>query len=79
MRRAVGALGGGYISLETAAAFAALELLAGRGDVGREERIVVFDTGAGFKSEPPVEVSLPRPVTADPQGWDAILESFEQR
>ena len=57
MQRAIGALGGGYISLETAAAFAALELLAGRGDVGRDERVVVFDTGAGFKSEPPLELS----------------------
>jgi threonine synthase len=76
MRRAVGALGGGYISLETAAAFAALDLLAGRGDVGRDERVVVFDTGAGFKSEPPLELSLPQPVTADPPAWDALLETF---
>jgi threonine synthase len=78
MQRAVGALGGGYISLETAAAFAALELLAGRGDVGRDERVVVFDTGAGVKSEPPLELSLPKPLTADPLAWDAILETFDQ-
>jgi threonine synthase len=78
MQRAVGAHGCGYVSLETAAPFAALEVLVGRGDVGRDERIVVFDTGAGFKSEPPLQLALPQPVSADPPAWDAILETFEQ-
>jgi threonine synthase len=78
MQRAVAALGGGYVSLETAAAFVALEMLAARGDVGRDERVVVFDTGAGFKSESPLELALPRPVAADPLAWDAVLENSEQ-
>jgi threonine synthase len=73
MRRRVGALGGGYTSLETAAALVALEMLAGRGDVGRDELVVVFDTGAGFKSELPLELDLPQPVPGDPDAWDAIL------
>jgi len=45
-------LGFGYASLETAAAVAGLEaLVASRAIVGGE--VVLFDTGAGFKSEPP--------------------------
>ncbi|MGH7721232.1 MAG: threonine synthase [Candidatus Dormibacteria bacterium] len=78
MQRRVGALGGGYISLETAATFAALQMLAGNGDVLRDELVVVFDTGAGFKSDLPLDLSLPRPVPADPAAWDAILAGGEQ-
>jgi threonine synthase len=76
MRRRIGALGGGYTSLETAAALAALEMLAGRGEVGRDELVVVFDTGAGFKSELPLDVALPQPVPVDPDAWDAIVTGY---
>ena len=49
-------LGFGYASLETAAAVAGLEALVSAGAIGGGE-VVLFDTGAGFKSEP---MSLPR-------------------
>ncbi|HEV2476348.1 MAG TPA: threonine synthase [Candidatus Dormibacteraeota bacterium] len=49
-------LGFGYASLETAAAVAGLEALVSAGTIGGGE-VVLFDTGAGFKSEP---ISRPR-------------------
>jgi threonine synthase len=49
-------LGLGYASLETAAAVAGLEALASSGAIDGGE-VVLFDTGAGFKSDPP---PLPR-------------------
>lgn len=52
-QRLIGELGGGYASLETAAAVAALPLLLERRAIERDELVVVFDTGAGYKSEPP--------------------------
>jgi threonine synthase len=45
-------LGFGYASLETAAAVAGLEALVSSRAIGGGE-VVLFDTGAGFKSEPP--------------------------
>lgn len=53
MQRLIGELGGGFASLETAAAVAALPALLERGAIDRDELVVVFDTGAGFKSELP--------------------------
>ena len=49
-------LGFGYASLETAAAVAGLEALASSRSIGGGE-VVLFDTGAGFKSDPP---TMPR-------------------
>jgi threonine synthase len=49
-------LGLGYASLETAAAAAGLEALVSSGAIAGGE-VVLFDTGAGFKSDPP---AMPR-------------------
>jgi len=38
------------------------------------ERVVVFDTGAGFKSEPPIDLDPPLPVASDPGAWDEVVE-----
>jgi threonine synthase len=74
MQAAAGALGCGYLSLETAAALLAVESLAGEGAIARDERVVVFDTGAGFKSEaaplPELEV-----VPNDPARWERVVEA----
>lgn len=53
VQRLIGELGGGFASLETAAAVAALPALLERAAIGRDELVVVFDTGAGFKSDLP--------------------------
>jgi threonine synthase len=73
-QRLVGALGGGYLSLETAAAVAALPALLAGGRISRDDRVVVFDTGAGFKSEGAVDFGAPRPVSSDPAQWGPIVE-----
>jgi threonine synthase len=58
MRKAIG-LEGLSICPETAVCFAALEILLARGDVGPEERIVVFNTGAAQKSPEAVHEEIP--------------------
>ncbi|HSS94797.1 MAG TPA: threonine synthase [Candidatus Dormibacteraeota bacterium] len=67
--------GAGYLSLETAAALAALPIMLERGLIGRDERVALFDTGAGFKSEGP---SLERPpiVPNDPDAWPAVVAAL---
>jgi threonine synthase len=72
MQALAGGLGAGFIGLETAAALAAVPELLARGELDRNESVVVFDTGSGFKSEPP-EVSLPRPLPNDPGAWEELL------
>ena len=69
--------GAGYVSLETAAA--ALGAAAARecGLVDAGERVVLFDTGAGFKSEAPA-VELPAPISADENTWEAALAGLQQ-
>ena len=64
--------GAGYLSLESAAAFAALPIMREQGLIDMAERIVVFDTGAGFKSEPP-SMQRPTVVANDPGAWEAIV------
>ena len=68
-------LGAGYLSLETAAALAALPLLRERGFIDAKDRIAVFDTGAGFKSAEPT-VDLPGAVKNDPEVWEELVSSF---
>jgi threonine synthase len=63
----------GYLSLETAAAVAALPHLLEQGRIDPTDLVVVFDTGAGFKSEPPSDLSLPVPVSNDPARWDEVI------
>jgi threonine synthase len=76
-QRLAGSAGAGYVSPETAAGLAAVRLLAERGDIEREDRVVVFDTGVGQKYPPPA--GLPEKVTvpadADP---DMILWMLSQ-
>lgn len=47
--REVGAAEGLFVAPEGAACFAALRTLLASGDIGRQERTVVFNTGAGIK------------------------------
>jgi threonine synthase len=67
------AAGLGYASLETAAAVAALPHLLEQRRIDQKDLVVVFDTGAGFKSEPPTDLSLPVPVSNDPGRWDEVV------
>jgi threonine synthase len=68
--------GAGYLSLESAAALAALPLLRDRALIDSGERVVVFDTGAGFKSESrPIE---DQPVVPnDPDAWPAVIARLD--
>jgi hypothetical protein len=45
------------------------------GLIGRDERITVFDTGAGFKSEPP-SINPPPAVPNDPSAWVELIEAL---
>jgi threonine synthase len=67
-RTRLATLGLGYSSLETAAAMAGLEALVESSRVGSEETVVLFDTGAGFKSDPP-PFTPPATVANDPEAW----------
>jgi threonine synthase len=66
--------GAGFLSLESAAAFAALPELRSQSAVEPGDTVVVFDTGAGFKSTLP---KLPprRSVSADDAEWESLLSS----
>jgi threonine synthase len=68
MRSRLGRMDLGYPSLETAAAFAGLARLVEEKLVGRGDTVVVFDTGAGFKSEPPAFIA-PATVPNDADLW----------
>jgi threonine synthase len=50
-QKVVGRLGAGYLSLETAAAVAAVPRLLAVGAIAKGDEVVVFDTGAGFKND----------------------------
>ena len=69
-QRRLGRLGLGYVSLETAAAMAGLRALVDARAFGRRDEVVVFDTGAGFKSAPP-DVEAPKSVPNDEDYWRA--------
>jgi len=64
--------GAGFVGLETAAALASLPVLLERRLVDRRERVVVFDTGAGFKSIAP-DVPLPSSIANDASAWEPLL------
>ncbi len=63
-QRTAGAGGLGYISPESAAVVAAAGELRASGWIGRDERVVAFDTGIGVKYAPPG--ALPRPLVVQP-------------
>ena len=67
--------GVGFVSLETAAALAALPLLKDSGLIEAEDRIALFDTGAGFKSAA-LNVELPSALQNDPGAWEELISSF---
>ncbi len=75
MQSLAASLGAGYLSLETAAALAALPALRERGLIDAADRIALFDTGAGFKSAPP-DLVLPHALSSDPGAWEALLSSI---
>ena len=47
-----------------------------RGLVGRDERVALFDTGAGFKSEPP-PLKRPAVVPNDPSAWLELIAALD--
>ena len=69
---------GGFVSLETAAAVAALPYLVEAHRLDKDDRVVLFDTGAGFKSEPP-PIDLPAAVSADASRWDEVVERLARQ
>ena len=75
-QRRLGTLGLGYVSLETAAAAAGLRALMDRRLIDANEVVVLFDTGAGFKSESPPLVR-PEVVPNDEDVWrQQVLPRF---
>jgi len=64
----MGSRGLGYVSLETAAAGAGLQALVEAGLIARDESVVLFDTGAGFKSDAADSPSI-RPIPNDVDYW----------
>jgi threonine synthase len=67
--------GAGFPSLESAAAFAALPELRSQGAVEPGDTVVVFDTGAGFKSTLP-ELPPRRSLSANDADWESLLGSY---
>src|SRR5215210_5727132 len=68
MQTFAGRMGAGYVSPESAAALAAVSVLRDRGEVGRNDEVVVFDCGIGQKYPPPQ--NLPEPPVVDPDDLD---------
>ena len=68
MQTFAGRLGAGYVSPESAAALAAVPILRERGEIARDEEVVVFDCGIGQKYPPPR--NLPEPPIVDPVDLD---------
>jgi threonine synthase len=64
--------GAGYLSLESSAALAALPMMLERGLIGADERIALFDTGAGFKSDAQALDRL-AVVPNDPNAWPEVI------
>jgi threonine synthase len=76
MQKFAGRMGAGYVSPESAAALAAVPVLRERGDVERDDEVVVFDCGIGQKYPPP---ELPEPPVVDPADLDldALVHSLQ--
>jgi threonine synthase len=67
--------GAGFLSLESAAAFAALPELRSQRAIEPGDTVVVFDTGAGFKSTLP-ELPARRSLSANDADWESLLSSY---
>jgi threonine synthase len=76
MQTFAGSLGAGYVSPESAAALAAVPVLRERGDIERNEAVVVFDCGIGQKYPPPRELPDPSVVDPDDLDIDALTNSI---
>jgi threonine synthase len=76
MQKFAGRMGVGYVSPESAAALAAVPVLRERGDVDRDDEVIVFDCGIGQKYPPP---ELPEPPVVDPADLDldALVHSLQ--
>jgi threonine synthase len=70
------AQGAGFLCLESAAALAALPVMRESGLIGRDERVALFDTGAGFKSAPP-SMKRPEVVPNDPAAWPELIAALD--
>ncbi len=68
MQMFAGRLGAGYVSPESAAALAAVPALRYRGEIDRNDEVVVFDCGIGQKYPPPQR--LPESPVVDPDDLD---------
>ena len=68
MQLFAGRMGAGYVSPESAAALAAVPELHDRGEIAKDEEVVVFDCGIGQKYPPPP--GLPAPPIVDPSDYD---------
>jgi threonine synthase len=79
MQGTLAAGGAGYLSLETAAAVAALPILLEARNIDRNDMVVVFDTGAGFKSEPPRDLAGAFRAPNDPDSWEEILSKLAEK
>ena len=67
--------GAGFLSLESAAAFVALPELRRQRAIEPGDTVVVFDTGAGFKSTPP-DLPARRSVSANDADWEPLLSRY---
>jgi hypothetical protein len=47
--------------------------------IDRDDLVVVFDTGAGFKSEPPHHLPSPLRAPNDPDKWEGILSKLVEK
>ena len=70
---------GSYVGLETAAAAAALPALLKSGSISARDRVVLFDTGSGYKSEPPAAFDTPPVLQAGGEDWDAAIQTLRSR
>jgi threonine synthase len=69
MQKRLGSLGLGYASLETAAAAAGMQSLVEGGLIDGRDSVVLFDTGAGFKSSSAPGLRGPAQVPNDVEFW----------
>ena len=78
MQGLVAARTGLFSGLETAAAVAALPRLLDAGLIFAGDRIVVFDTGSGFKSPAPTGDRMPEVIPNDEAAWPAVAEALRR-
>jgi threonine synthase len=76
MQEFVAQQGQGFLSLETCAAVAAVPALRAEGTLEPTDRVVVFDTGAGFKSGDNQRLTYPEPIPNDPAYWHEFVEGL---